>query len=509
MTDATTRLPITRRYGKSLSTSGARPTDAPDWVDAIDNPYLHGVFAPTRTEVDTGIGELVVEGDLPRDLFGAYFRNGPNNRYAPKNRYHWFDGDGMVHGVHFEDGKARYLNRYIDTRGSALEQEKGHAIYGGVLGPFDFSLPGGPLKDTANTDLITLNGKLLALWYESGELYELDPRTLETMGRLRPSEAMPKRISAHSKVDPATGDFVFFRYGDKPPFMTYGVLRPNGEVHTTEITLPGPRRPHDIGMTATRSVLHDFPVFFDPEYFEKTGKRVPLFHPEVPTRYGVIPRFGSDADVRWFEFAPCYMLHIAGCWDEGDEVIMIGCRTDDPSLKPNPEDGTIAAMLSGIKLQANLYEWRMNVRTGEKSERRLDDRNAEFPMQARGFFARKNRYAYLSIIPHEIPATFEGLLKYDLETGAAQRFDYGPGIYGSEAPFAPRAGAPTLPVPEDEDDGYLVSFVTDTRDWSSACWVFDARDIEKGPIAKVKLPVRVPAGFHATWMSGEELHGEA
>ena len=173
---------------------------------------------------------------------------------------------------------------------------------------------------------------------------------------------------------------------------------------------------------------------------------------------------------------------------------MVGCRTDDPTLKPDRRDGKIAAMLSGIKLQARLYEWRMNLATGEARERPLDDLNAEFPMINDAWLGRKNRYAYLQYIPHEIPATFEALVRYDLTDGSHVRYDYGPGVYGSEAPFAARPGATA------EDDGYVLTFVTDTRDWSSRVLVFDAAHIADGPVAQVKLPHRVPAGFHSTWM---------
>nr|MCH9815152.1 carotenoid oxygenase family protein [Actinomycetes bacterium] len=444
-----------------------------------------------------------IDGELPKDLTGAYFRNGPNNKFAPTNRYHWFDGDGMIHGVWFAEGRARYGSRWITTQGSALEEERAEAIWPGVLGPFDFSLPLGPIKDTANTDLVYLRDHLVALWYESGQAYPLDPATLETqedavaagdLGQL------PSRISAHSKIDPGTQDFVFFNYGDRPPLMQYGVLQPDGKVHQTDITLPGPRRPHDIGVTPNYSILHDFPVFFDEALFKKTGKRIPVFHPDVPTRYGVIPRFGEDRDVRWFEFDPCYMLHVVNAWEEDDTIVMIGCRTDDPSLRPDPEDGKIAAMLSGIKLQANLYRWEMNLATGQTSERHLDRLNAEFPMINDLWLGKKNRYSYHSVIPYEIPATFEGLVKYDLESGQViDRYDYPAGVYGSEAPFAPRDGA------TEEDDGYLITFVTDTNDWTSQCLVLDARDLAAGPIATIHLPARVPAGFHSTFVPNGDI----
>ena len=493
-----TELEITERHGKALSPSGTPATDAPEWISSIDNPYLHGLFAPVtsaQTEEDPEI-----EGELPNDLNGAYFRNGPNNRYAPTNRYHWFDGDGMIHGVWFHEGRARYESRWIETEGTQLEQAGDEAIWPGVLGPFDFTLPIGPIKDTGNTDLVFLRDHLIALWYESGRAYPLNARTLETETAEDDLASLPKRISAHSKVDPATGDFIFFNYGDRPPFMQYGVLQPDGKVHQTDISLPGPRRPHDIGMTPHFSILHDFPIFFDDELFKKTGKRIPLFHSDVPTRFGVIPRFGHDHDVRWFEFDPCYMLHVVNTWEENDRIVMIGCRTNDPTLKPDPRDGNIAAMLSGIKLQANLYRWEMDLATGETTEHPLDSLNAEFPMINDAWLGKKNRYSYHSVIPFEIPATFEGLAKYDLESGeVVDRYDYPEGVFGSEAPFAPRTGA------TEEDDGYLITFVTDTNDWTSACLVLDARDLARGPIAKVKLPARVPAGFHATFVRDGSL----
>ena len=93
--------------------------DAPEWIYGLDNPYLHGVYAPTVNELDEG--GLTVVGELPADLVGAYFRNGPNPVHQSKNRYQPFDGDGMVHGVYFSEGSVRYRNRYVHT--AAFEKE--------------------------------------------------------------------------------------------------------------------------------------------------------------------------------------------------------------------------------------------------------------------------------------------------------------------------------------------------------------------------------------------------
>jgi carotenoid cleavage dioxygenase len=88
--------------------------------------------------------------------------------------------------------------------------------------------------------------------------------------------------------------------------------------------------------------------------------------------------------------------------------------------------------------------------------------------------------------------------------GARQRYDYGEGVHGNEAPFAPRRGAAAGHVGPD-DDGYLVTFTTDQSDWRSHCLVFDATDISRGPLARVRIPHRVPLGFHACWVRGEDL----
>ena len=166
--------------------------------------------------------------EIPADMYGAYLRNGPNPQFKPGNRYHPFDGDGLVNGVYFADGKASYRNSQVDTACLRKEQQAGETIWPGVMGPFDFSLPDFPIKDTANTDIIWHNGKLISLWYNSGIPYTLDPITLENTGPLEFGSKLTRKMSAHSRVDWNTGEMFFFDYGDEPPYMVYGVLGPDG-----------------------------------------------------------------------------------------------------------------------------------------------------------------------------------------------------------------------------------------------------------------------------------------
>ncbi|MEC8525787.1 MAG: carotenoid oxygenase family protein, partial [Pseudomonadota bacterium] len=147
--------------------------DAPAWIYNHDNPYLHGVYAPTNRELDQD--KLEVIGELPSDLRGTYYRNGANPVFEPKNRYHPFDGDGMVHALHINDDGARYVNRWIDTPAFSDEATAGESVSPGVMGPFDYSVSEFGIKDTSNTDIFALNGDLVSLWYNAGNPIALDP----------------------------------------------------------------------------------------------------------------------------------------------------------------------------------------------------------------------------------------------------------------------------------------------------------------------------------------------
>lgn len=493
----------------SLSEKCLGPTtmleDAPKWIYELDNPYLHGVNAPT-VKINAHAQELELEGEIPTDLYGAYLRNGPNPQHKPKNTYHPFDGDGLVQGIYFEDGKAIYRNSQIQTTALQRETLEQQAVWPGVMGPFDFSLPEFPIKDTSNTDIIWHNGKLISLWYNSGVPYTLDPITLENTGPLNLPSTLTRKMSAHSRVDWQTGEMFFFDYGDTPPYMTYGVLGADGKLkHEAAIDLPGPRLPHEITFTHRHAILHDHPLFHDVDVLQKAKVRVLTFHRNMPTRFGLIPRLGKH--VRWFECEPCFVLHTSNAWEEGDWVIMDGCRSTNPMPDADPSDGVLSHMLAYMRLEANNYRWRFNLRTGEVREGPIDDMNTEFNKSNQLFHGVKTRYAYHQKIPllkdggHTL--RFTGLVKYDNETGQSQQWDYGPGVFGSETPFAPKKGADRN---SEEDDGYLTTFVTDTNNWTSSCLVFDARDISKGPIAKIKLPHRIPTGFHGWWARGEDIY---
>ncbi len=471
----------------------ARPTE---------NPFLNGGWLPVDTEWTASTPDLKVAGEIPKDLAGLYVRNSHVPVHESIGRYHPYDGDGMLHAIRFRDGKAVFRNRWIRTTGFLAEQAAGKSLWPGIVEPRRAARRGwgsiGAMKDNAGTDVIVHAGKVLAAMSQCSEPYRLDPDTLETLG---PDDRwarrlQPQGICSHFKVDEHTGEMMIFNFGEQAPYMHYGVVSPDNElVHYEPIELPGPRWPHDMGMTEHYSILHDLPMFFDEEILRQGGHRL-RFHRDLPSRFGVIPRFGTNRDIRWFEAQPCYLLHLSNCYEDGDEIVMDGCIQYEPvpDMSGLPKDGyaRLVAMTSLHDKKTLMHRWRFDLKTGRTVEHDLDDQVTEFPMANGRHAGRPYRYSY-NAIPQEGFWLLDGLKKYDLQTGRTQTYMMPPGCHVSEAPFAPRIGA------KDEDDGYLITFVTNTHTMKGECAIFDARDITVGPICRIFLPDHVATGAHAYW----------
>jgi len=474
-------------------------------IEHRENPYLIGAHAPVSREIT--VRDLQVIGDLPRDLRGIYLRNGPNPKHSPKGVHHWFDGDGMLHGVEIADGRISYRNRWVRTEGLEAEEARGETIWPGLIDRPDRSLEQAwgadrYLKDCSNTDVVFHNGKAVTTFYQCGDPYALDPHTLETLGRIDLKARGGRYMSAHNMVDEHTGEMMFFDYATVEPFMTYGVLDPNGGLsHFTAIELPGARLPHSLAITRNFTILMDLPLFWDPELLRIDARKV-TFYPELPSRFGVIGRHGEGSTIRWFEAEPCYIYHVVNAWEEGDEVVMDGCRLQYP--EPGPErrrqfSGPYASLLAWMRLDATYHRWRFNLKTGQCREEAIDDLISEFPMINGRYLGRKSRYSYhVSFAPEET-VLFDGLVRYDSQGGPLQRYRHPAGHYGSEAPFAPRIGSTS------EDDGYVLSFVSVPHEDRAELQVFDGHDISRGPLCRALIPQHIPSGFHACWVPSHAL----
>ena len=468
---------------------------------ADHGPLLRGIFAPVCDEA-TLTGLPVLRGAIPRDLQGVYMRAGPNTRFAPQGRYHPFDGDGMIHAAHFDHGRLTYRNRWVRTEAWSEEDSAGGARYFGIRE----TLKGRAdrrLKDSGNTDLIGHGGKALALWYMAGDAWEIDPVTLRTLGPSAAVRATGGAISAHAKTDEITGELMFFDYGLQAPYMHYGVIGADGALkHHVPIALPGPRLPHDMAITQHHSILHDLPLFHDPEAL-KLGRHKIDFHPDMPTRLGVIPRFGGSDQIRWFDFTPCFLYHVVNAWEDGEWITMVGCRYMPALLADGSIDAQRTARdVAALVQRARLWRWRMNLRTGQTEEQALDaGRNVEFPSCNAALTGRRTRFGYLCDQREDVILQWPGIRKYDLDSGRmlSAWSDDAEHSWYSEPWFA------AADDPVSEDHGYVIAFQWNAASRLQTLDIFDARDLGTGPLAQVALPRHVPVGFHGCWIAASRI----
>jgi carotenoid cleavage dioxygenase len=481
-----------------------KKTQIPHSLGPSNHPYRSGAWTPLFEEVDAEDLD-VIEGQVPTDLDGVYLRNTQNQVHEPKGRLHPFDGDGMIHQISFARGKTSYRNRFVRTRGFQAEQEAGRALWSGMMEspklaerPGACTRPG--LKDSSSTDVVVHAGRVLSSYYQCGEGYRLHPQTLENEGieAWTPIDG----ISAHTKLDLATGELLFFNYSLHAPFMHYGVVDAHNKlVHYMPIPLPGPRLPHDMAFTENYAILNDLPVYWDPALTER-GIYAVRFFDQQKSRFAIVPRRGTPDQIKWFEADPTYVLHWLNAYEEGDEIILDGYFEDDPTPPPNADaPAGYAHMMGFLDLHAfksHLHRWRFNMRTGQTTEQRLDPRILEFGMFNQTYAGKPYRYAY-SVTGKPGMFLFTGFVKHDLVTGQSWSVNLPDGAYASEAPFAPRVNA------KDEDDGYLVSFITNETTGESECLLIDCKNFEAGPVCRIRLPHQLCSGTHSTWADRREF----
>ena len=448
--------------------------------DLAPNPYLVGNYAPVHDERDDA--DLEVTGAIPPELDGMLIRNGPNPIVVPDPAaYHWFLGDAMLHAVELRDGRAHYRNRFVRTPTAAAELgEPAPGASADVNG----------LVTKASTALVHHAGKTLALYEVS---LPTEVRTdLSTVGAHDFDGRLTTPFTAHPKLDPITGEMVFFGYDVfGPPFLRYHVVGPSGELVKTEaITLPAAVMMHDFAITSTRAVFMDLPVLFD---LALVGVQPFAFawRPENGARVGVMPRSGGDADVVWCEIEPCFVYHPLNAYDDADgNVVLDVCRYPDMC---KVEDVGPAA-----SVPPRLERWVIDPKRTRVSVEVLDETGQELPRIDERQTGRVHRYGYTM----EISATWaigNGLRKHDLVSGQVERHDAGPSRAAGEAlfvPASPDAG---------EDEGWVLSVVYDAATDSSDLIIVDATDFTADPVATVHLRRRVPFGFHGIWVPGASL----
>ena len=458
--------------------------------------FLRGNFAPLRVECDAP--DLVIEGELPRELNGTLLRNGPNPMYPPRDNYHMFSGDGMIHAFQFDDGRVSYRNRWVRTAKLERERAAGEALFGTFGNPAtsDPTVIGEPYN-VANTNVIWHGGRLLAL-EESNPPVALDPHNLDTQGAYTFDGRLEGPMTAHPKVDPLSGELHFFGYGLGglgSPTMAYHVADAHGRL-TRSVTFesPYPSMVHDFVVTEHYVLFPIFPLTTSLDR-ARCGQSPLAWEPDKLSYVGIMPRDGEAADITWYEGEACCVFHPMNAFEAGDSISADMLRYDAAPGFAHA-DGTPA---DPTKAVARLERWRFDLagNTNTYTSERLDDFASEYPRFDERRAGRAYQHGYFASTPSELgrAALFNQIVHYDFHAHATERFELPRGDFTSEPVFVPRAAA--------EGAGYLLAVIFRGAEKRSDVIVLDAENVSAGPLAVARLDTRVPFGFHGNWMPAD------
>ena len=447
---------------------------------ATPHPFLSGLHAPMRGE--TTIVDLPVTGTIPAGLDGRYLRIGPNPIAPDPAAYHWFTGDGMVHGVAVKDGQALwYRNRWIRSQ-----------RVGAALGEAPAPGPRHGGFDTVNTNVVEIGGRTWALVEAGSYPVELD-ETLDEQTYNPFDGTLEGSFTAHPHRDPLTGEHHAICYeGTDPNHIRHVVINADARVIREEpVKVANGPSIHDCAITARYAVILDLPVTFSMRALIGGHPFPYQWNPKHRARVGLMPRAGTDADVIWCDIDPCYAFHVANAYDAADGTVVLDLCVYE----------TMFAEQTGGPRGAprGLERWTIDPVAHTVTRRTIDASPQEFPRLDERRFAQPYRYAYTMALPETAADEFLGasrLYKHDLEAGTRETHEFGTGRYPGEFVFVPARADAT------EDEGWLIGLVVDLPGETTDLVILDACAFTDAPVASVRIPHRVPPGFHGNWLPG-------
>jgi carotenoid cleavage dioxygenase len=451
-----------------------------------NHPFLTGIHAPMVEEKT--LTELAVTGEIPVPLDGRYLRIGPNPVAADPNSYHWFTGDGMVHGLRIEGGRAHwYKNRWIRSRQvSALTGRP--AAPGPRHGSFE----------TVNTNVAGIAGRIWAMVEAGSYPVELSD-DLEEQTYNPFDDTLLGSFTAHPHLDPLTGEqhAICYESADQNVVRHVVVDRGGQVIREEPIKVKHGPSIHDCAVTARYVVILDLPVTFSMKKLIAGHSFPYAWNPEHEARVGLLPRQGTDSDIIWCTVDPAYVFHPCNAYDLPDGRVVLDVVA---------HESMFARSAQGPDSIASGFErWTVDPATKRVERRVLDASPQEFPRLDERLTGQRYRYAYALALPEKQVDQFLGatsLYKHDLETGARQVHDFGPGRYPGEFVFVPSH------ADAGEDEGWLMGLVVDLPAEATELVILNARDFQGAPQASIHIPHRVPPGFHGNWVAaGERMTG--
>ncbi|MDJ0735972.1 MAG: carotenoid oxygenase family protein [Nostocaceae cyanobacterium] len=465
-------------------------------------------YESLKQEFDYWIEDI--EGEIPPELHGTLFRNGPGLLdINGQNIHHPFDGDGMICRISFTNGRAHFSNRYVRTPGYVEEQKAGKILYRGVFGT---QKPGGWLanffdfkyKEIANTNVIYWGGKLLALW-EASEPYRLNPKTLDTLGKEYFDGALTEgdAFSAHPRIDPNSnldgGAPCLVNFSIKPGLstrITIFELDTTGKVVRKQAhSVPGFAFIHDFVITPNYCIFFQNPVSFNPIPFALgmcgAGQCV-KFQADKPTRILIIPRSNQKEKIKILETKAGFVFHHVNAFERDEEIIIDSiCYESLPEVEPESD----FRQTNFDKLApGQLWRFHLNLQNQTVEYKLIESSCCEFPIIHPEKVGRDYQYLYMGAADAASGnAPLQAFLKLDLQTGEKQIWSAVPRGFVGEPIFVPR------PQATSEDDGWVLTVVYDAAAHRSDVVILDARDLNQEPIAKLHLKHHVPYSLHGNF----------
>lgn len=471
-----------------------------------------GMNAPVR--IEASVRNLAVEGEIPAEIRGAFFRAVPDPAHAPKFEDDiLLSGDGMVSRFLFADGAVDYDIKYVRTARFEAEQKARKALFGQYRNPFtDDPSVEGVDRTVANTTPIWHAGRLF-MTKEDGRAYEVNPVTLETIGSWDYYGALKSQtMTAHARIDPDTGEMFFFGYeagGWCDPNVAYCIADKDGNLTSEQwFEQPYLSTMHDFAITERHAIFPIFPTTTDMDRLKAGGPKW-AHQQDLESWVGIMPRYGKVEEMRWFKGPKgVSAFHIMNAWCDGDLVHLDLCLSDTNAFPFMRAAGGVER--AQHEIGGGLMRWTFDLsKEGEEFEQRPLGPPGDMPRVRDADQGRNWRAGwYLSINPQGGPPPLGG------PVGVAFNllFRIEPGNGRLEAMGLPPGSAINEPVhipsSDPHHEGWLLAVIdhpSGDDSHSSEVWVIDAGEVAKGPIAKVKVPVKLRPQVHGWWVPEAQL----
>jgi carotenoid cleavage dioxygenase len=447
------------------------------------SPFLEGNFAPWRSE--DNIENIEIIGTIPNDLNGTLLRNGSNPQFDPLGQYHWFEGDGMLHAIQIKDGKASYSNRWIRTEKFKIEKKFGQPLFNTALSNSPDPRLDGISPNTANTNVIAYQEKILAL-NEGASPVSIEPNSLNTLGDYTFNNAITTSLTAHPRYDHRKKEFLAYSYLNDDGNLYYYRLDENNKLLSkAQINWPYQSMMHDFVITEHYVIFPVFPATMSFERMMNGGKIFMWEGDKYKTCFVITNRNGDE--ITRIHTDPCFVYHFGNAYEDGDDIIIDAMRGHTCGLMSD-RHGKVATRKDS---RSHLVRWTLNLKTNSVSCKTIDTQTGEFPRFDERFTGYPYQHLYIGASAH-VGDLFDRIVHYDLVNEIKTEHCFENSV-PSEPVFVPRSSQ--------EGDGYLLTVVYREAEDRSDVVILDALHINSDPIAIIKIPHRIPFGFHGNFIA--------